>query len=201
MTNKPWRHAKPGDLWILTLDGGETRSAAVYQHIHDGLLYFKGEGISTLLTDHHVVGGRRIYPEAEPQPIDLVREIQAVIYSLYGSVGRDVSAETLASGIARVLEAKLTFVALDPEPWVSYDGETVTHRDRSQGEEHSAFLPRYGYEQRLEKYWGVRPGAVLDKDNEPWIDVDTGHRSGLRGGVTSRFDPRPGYNQNRGLYA
>ncbi|MFJ4997138.1 hypothetical protein ACIP5T_03235 [Microbacterium sp. NPDC088619] len=61
---KSWHDAKPGELWVLTLDGGETRAAAVRRRLDDGVAHWIGEGISTYdLTDHHVVSGRRIWPE------------------------------------------------------------------------------------------------------------------------------------------
>jgi hypothetical protein len=72
MNNKPWHDAVPGELWVFTLDGrGEKRSAAVYQHIQDGEIYVKGEGISTRRDDHHIVDGVRVYPPLEASaPLD-----------------------------------------------------------------------------------------------------------------------------------
>ncbi|VXB76011.1 hypothetical protein PSCLAVI8L_180166 [Pseudoclavibacter sp. 8L] len=77
-----WQDARPGDLWVLTLDSGETRTAAVKRDLHSGRPCFSGEGIGTPITDHHIVGGRRVHPEAR-EVTDA--EVDRAEHILYGS--------------------------------------------------------------------------------------------------------------------
>ncbi len=60
--------AQKGELWLLQLDGaGEVRTASCSEGLQTlpmGRLIFQGEGIHTLTTDHHIVGGYRLWPES-----------------------------------------------------------------------------------------------------------------------------------------
>lgn len=135
---------------------------------------------------------------------DLRGQLLSDIYSAFADEGRDIPAEALATRLAHSLSARVAVLPLDPQPWAYYAGDEVIDRSVSWSEDHDAFLPREGYVQDIEKYWGMRPGEQLSLDSEPWLFRGMIRHSARKGNLKPDdydFVPRPGYNQNRGLYS
>lgn len=60
---KPWHDAKPGDVWLLTFDGGEPRPVGVFDF--DGTPHFSVPGAEDFSINYaRITDGRRIWPEA-----------------------------------------------------------------------------------------------------------------------------------------
>lgn len=62
---KPWWNAKPGEVWLITLDGEEEEPAGVFED-HEGVAHFSLPGTEDFSVRYpRIVAGRRIWPEGE----------------------------------------------------------------------------------------------------------------------------------------
>ena len=60
---KPWHEAKPGEVWVLTMDGAEHAwGVGTAFDLGPEFVYAGGES-NMPLTWHEITAGRRIYPE------------------------------------------------------------------------------------------------------------------------------------------
>lgn len=61
--SKPWHDAKPGEVWLLTLAGGDEQPSVVFDF--DGVAHFSIPGIEDFSINYgRITAGRRIFPEA-----------------------------------------------------------------------------------------------------------------------------------------
>lgn len=60
---KPWHDAKPGDVWILSHDGGDEYPFGVGDGAYAGDFVYAGGESYFRITDPKITAGRRIWPE------------------------------------------------------------------------------------------------------------------------------------------